>query len=69
MANSGVRRPSGDTCFSRYLAILLVSALSLFLSSPSLRGQSGGAATDELRKLNESAGALVKKFRRAWCRS
>src|SRR5260370_20881571 len=61
MANSGVRRLSGDPCFSRYLAILLVSALGLFLSLPSVRGQSSGAATDELRKLNESAGALIKK--------
>src|SRR5260370_22968720 len=61
MANSGVRRLSGDPCFSRYFAILLICALSLFLSPPTLRGQSSGAATDELRKLNESAGALVKK--------
>lgn len=61
MANSGVQRLSGNPCFSRYLAILLVSALSLFLSSASLRGQSSGAATDELRKLNESAAALIKK--------
>lgn len=51
MANSGVRRFSGDPCFSRYLAILLVSALSLFVSSPTLYGQSSGAASDELRKL------------------
>src|SRR6266403_3510829 len=61
MANSGVQHPSGYPCFSRYLAILLVSALGLFLSSPSVRGQSSGAATDELRKLNESAGALIKR--------
>src|SRR5229473_7604879 len=61
MANSGMRRLSGDPCYSRDLSILLVSALSLFLSSPPLRGQSSGGATDELRKLNESAGALVKK--------
>src|SRR5260370_5776577 len=61
MVNSGVQRLSGDTYFSRYFSILLVSALSLFLSSPSLRGQSSGGGTDELRKLNESAGALIKK--------
>src|SRR5260370_8595507 len=61
MANSGVQRLSGDPYFSRYLAILLVSALSLFLSSPPLRGQASGAATDELHKLNESAAALIKK--------
>ncbi len=61
MANSGVQHPSGGPCFSRYLAILLVSALSLFLSSPSLCGQSKGAATDELHKLNESASALIKR--------
>jgi len=61
MANSGVQRLSGGPYFSRYLSILLASALSLFLSSPSLRGQSGGAATDELRKLNESAAALIKR--------
>src|SRR6266436_2966384 len=61
MANSGVRRFSVDPCFSRNLAILLVSAMSLFLSSPSLCGQSSGGATDELRKLNESAAALIKR--------
>src|SRR5713226_8759813 len=61
MANSGVRRLSADRCFSRYLAILLASALGLFLLSPTVRGQSSGAGTDELRKLNESAAALVKK--------
>src|SRR5260370_31238415 len=61
MANSGVRRLSGDPCFSRYLAILLVSALSLFLSSSSLCGQSREAATDDLRKLNQSVAALIKK--------
>src|SRR6267378_1899109 len=55
MANSGIQRPSGGPCFSRYLAILLVNALSLFLSSPPLCGQSKGSATDELHKLNESA--------------
>jgi len=73
MANCDVRRLSGDPCFplylgfslyrrlGRYLAIVLVSVLSLFLSSPSLRGQSSGGGTDELRKLNESAAALIKK--------
>src|SRR5712671_6736255 len=61
MANCGVQRLSGDRGFSRYLAILLVSALSLFLSSPSVRGQSSGGGTDELRKLNESASALIKR--------
>src|SRR5260370_14750882 len=61
MANFNARRLSGDPCFSRYLAILLASALGLFLSSPSVRGQSRGAGTDELRKLNESAAALIKR--------
>src|SRR6266478_9510446 len=61
MANFNARRLSGDPCFSRYLAILLLSALGLFLSSQPLWGQSSGAATDELRKLNESAGALIKR--------
>src|SRR5260370_20267770 len=61
MENAGVRLPSGDARFSRYLAILLVSALSLFLSLPSVRGHSSGAATDELRKLNGSAAALIKR--------
>jgi serine protease Do len=61
MANSGARRFLGGPCFSRYLAIVLVSALSIFLSSPPLCGQSSRAATDELRKLNEAAGALIKK--------
>src|SRR5258708_74879 len=61
MANSGVRRVSGDTYFSRYVAIVLASALGLFLSSPPPYPQSSGAATAELRKLNESAGALIKK--------
>src|ERR1700751_5907941 len=61
MANSGVRRFSGGPYFSRYPAILLASALSLFLSSPRLCGQSSGGGTDELRKLNESAGALIKR--------
>src|SRR5260370_20891966 len=61
MANSGVQRLSGDPCYSRYVAILLVSALGLFLSLPSVRGQSSGGGTDELRKLNESAAALIKR--------
>src|SRR5258708_18352472 len=61
MANCDVRRLLGDPYFPRYLAIPLVSLLSLFPSSPPVRGQSSGAATDELRKLNESAGALIKK--------
>src|SRR6267143_3182841 len=61
MANFNARRLSGDPSSSRYVAIVLVSALSLFLSSPSLRGQSSGGGTDELRKLNESAGALIKR--------
>src|SRR5260370_11038036 len=61
MANFNARRLSGDPCFSRYLAILLASALGLFLLSPTLRGQSSGGGTDELRKLNESAAALIKK--------
>src|SRR5258708_2904786 len=61
MANCDVGRPLGDPYFPRYLAIPLVSLLSLFPSSPPVSGQSSGAATDDLRKLNESAGALIKR--------
>jgi serine protease Do len=66
MANSGVQRLSGNPCFSRCFSILLVSALSLSLSSPSLYGQAAQAAkedirTEELRKLNEAVDALVKR--------
>jgi serine protease Do len=61
MTNCGVQQPSGDPSISRHLVILLVIVLSLFLWSSPLRGQSGGAATDELHKLNESAAALIKK--------
>ena len=63
---SGKSYPSQDYALRQLFAILLAAGLSLFLSSPAVGGQSADPApnelrTDELRKLNESVDALVKK--------
>ena len=62
----GKSHPSQDYALRQLFAILLAAGLSLFLSSPAVGGQSADPApnelrTDELRKLNESVDALVKK--------
>jgi serine protease Do len=66
MANSNVQRLSYKYCLSHFFAILSVGALPLFVSSSAAGGQSAEPAkeeprTDELRKLNESVHALIKK--------
>jgi serine protease Do len=66
MANSGVRLLSGNICFSRFLAILLICLLPLLFPISAVRGQSADSGkdeprTDELRKLNRSVDALIKK--------
>ena len=62
----GKSHPSQDYALRQLFAILLAAGLSLFFSSPAAGGQSADATpdelrTDELRKLNESVDALVKK--------
>src|SRR5260370_25984978 len=76
MSNSEVRRLSRNYRLSHLLTVCLVGGLSLLLVTTVARGQSGDHSrdergkdkqgkeeprTDELRKLNESAAALIKK--------
>ena len=71
MANSGVQWLSRNCRFMQLLPLYLVCAFSLLLVTTGARGQSAERGkdkegkdeprTDELRKLNESAAALVKK--------
>jgi serine protease Do len=63
---SGKSRPSPNRDLRRLFAILVAGGLALFFSSAAADGQAGDPAkdeprTDELRKLNESVDALVKK--------
>src|SRR5260370_3638592 len=76
MANCGVQRLSSSYRLSRLLPLCFVSALSLLFLCSGVKGQSaergkdergkGGQrrdeqGADELRKLNESAAALIKR--------
>jgi serine protease Do len=66
MTNSNMQGVSGNDWLSRFLGILMAGTVSLLSSSPAVDGQSTDPAmdrprTDELRKLNESVDALVKK--------
>jgi hypothetical protein len=79
MSNSEVRRLSRNYRLSHLPTVCLVGGLSLLLVTTVARGQSAGRGKDargkdeqgidELRKLNESAAALIKRVsRQAWCR-
>ena len=66
MANSRVQRLSGKDRAFRFFAILAACALSLLLSAAAVRAQSADRSrdelpTEELRKLNQSVNALIKK--------
>ena len=71
MANFGVQHLSRNCRLLQLLAICMVWVLSLFVLCAGVKGQSADRGkseqgkdeprTDELRKLNESAGALIKK--------
>jgi len=69
MANSGVQRLWGIYRPSRLLPVCLVCAVSLFLLSTEVNGQSTERGeqgkdelrTDDLQKLNRSVEALIKK--------
>jgi serine protease Do len=66
MANSRVQRLSGKDRAFRFFAILPACALSLLLSPAAVRAQSADRSrdelpTEELRKLNQSVNALIKK--------
>jgi serine protease Do len=66
MTNTSVRRVSRGYRLSHLLSSCLVSALSLLLFAAGARGQSGEAGkdeprTDDLRRLNRSVDALIKK--------
>lgn len=66
MANSGVRCLSGKNLFSLLLSICWPCALSLFFFAAAALGQSadsgkGQLRTDDLRNLNRSVEALIKK--------